>query len=37
MVMAFVGLCFGAAFYWLARTFRVEEDERFLRTDGGEA
>jgi tight adherence protein B len=37
MVMAFVGLCFGGAFTWLARTFRVEEDERFLRTDGGEA
>lgn len=33
-VLAFVGLCFGAAFYWLAQSFKIETEERFLRTDG---
>ena len=33
-VLAFIGLCFGAAFYWLAQAFKVEAEERFLRTDG---
>jgi tight adherence protein B len=29
-VLGLIGLCFGAAFYWLTRAFRVEDDERFL-------
>jgi len=35
-VMGFVGLCFGGAFYWLAQTFKVQTEERFLRTDGAD-
>jgi len=32
-VLAVIGLCFGGAFYWLASSFRIEAEERFLRTD----
>ena len=32
-VLGLVGLCFGSAFAWLARSFRIQDDERFL---GGE-
>lgn len=32
-VLGFIGLCFGAAFYWLSRSFRLESEERFLRMD----
>jgi tight adherence protein B len=31
-VMALVGLCFGGAFYWLAKASRFEAEERFLTT-----
>jgi hypothetical protein len=30
-VLAFIGLCFGTAYVWLARSLRIESDERFLR------
>ncbi len=33
-VLALIGLCFGAAFYWLSRAFKIESEDRFLRTDG---
>ena len=33
-VLALIGLCFGGAFFWLSRSFRVQVEERFLRTDG---
>jgi tight adherence protein B len=33
-VLGLIGLCFGAAFAWLARAFKIEAEERFLRTDG---
>jgi Flp pilus assembly protein TadB len=36
-VLALIGLCFGGAFYWLASAFRVDAEERFLRTDGVDA
>jgi Flp pilus assembly protein TadB len=32
-VLALIGLCFGGAFYWLANSFRIDAEERFLRTD----
>ena len=32
-VLAVIGLCFGGAFYWLASSFRIDAEERFLRTD----
>lgn len=32
-VLGFIGMCFGAAFYWLSRSFRLESEERFLRMD----
>ena len=32
-VLGFIGLCFGGAFYWLSRSFRIEGEERFLRTE----
>lgn len=32
-VLGLIGLCFGAAFYWLSRSFRIEAEERFLRMD----
>lgn len=35
LVLAFVGLCFGGAFTWLARSLRVPTEERFLVGDGG--
>jgi Flp pilus assembly protein TadB len=34
VVLAFIGLCFGGAFYWLAQSFKIDAEERFLRTDG---
>lgn len=33
-MLALIGMCFGAAFYWLSRSFRIDAEERFLRTDG---
>jgi tight adherence protein B len=36
-VLAVIGMFFGGAFFWLARSFRFEDDERFLRTDLYEA
>jgi hypothetical protein len=33
LVLGIVGLFFGGAFVWLARSFRPTEDERFLRTE----
>jgi Flp pilus assembly protein TadB len=33
LVLGFIGLCFGGAFYWLASSFRIDAEERFLRTD----
>lgn len=33
-VLALIGLCFGGAFYWLSQSFRIDAEERFLRTDG---
>ena len=36
-VLGFIGLCFGGAFYWLASSFRIDAEERFLRTDEGSA
>lgn len=33
-VLALIGLCFGTAFYWLSRAFKIESEDRFLRTDG---
>jgi tight adherence protein B len=32
-VLSVVGMCFGGAFLWLSRSFRFNDDERFLRTD----
>ena len=32
-VLGLIGLCFGSAFYWLSRSFRIEAEERFLRAD----
>jgi tight adherence protein B len=29
-VLGLIGLCFGSAFWWLARSFRIDDDERFL-------
>ncbi len=34
LVMALIGLCFGGAFYWLAKASQFEPEERFLT--GGE-
>ncbi len=34
LVFALIGLCFGGAFFWLSRSFRIDAEERFLRTDG---
>jgi tight adherence protein B len=34
VVLGVVGLCFGGAFLWLARAFRYQDEERFLRTEG---
>ena len=33
-VLGLIGLCFGGAFFWLAQSFRIDGEERFLRTDG---
>jgi hypothetical protein len=33
-ILGLVGLCFGTAFWWLARQFRIEQEDRFLRTEG---
>lgn len=33
-VLAVIGACFAAAYYWLARSFRIDDEERFL---GGDA
>ncbi|HYZ98364.1 MAG TPA: hypothetical protein VE575_06410 [Acidimicrobiales bacterium] len=35
-MLAVIGACFGGAFVWLARAFRFETEERFLRIDGTE-
>jgi tight adherence protein B len=36
VVLGAVGLCFGGAFLWLARAFRYQDEERFLRTEGAQ-
>jgi hypothetical protein len=36
-VLGLIGLCFGGAFVWLARSFRFQDEERFLRMEGSEA
>jgi hypothetical protein len=36
VVLGVVGLCFGGAFLWLARAFRYQDEERFLRTEGAQ-
>ncbi|MGH9209972.1 MAG: type II secretion system F family protein [Acidimicrobiales bacterium] len=33
IILGVIGLCFGAAFYWLSRASQFDEDERFLRTE----
>jgi tight adherence protein B len=33
-VLGLIGMCFGCAFFWLSRAFRIDAEERFLRTDG---
>ena len=33
IVLGCIGLCFGGAFYWLAQSFKVDAEERFLRID----
>lgn len=33
-VLGLIGLCFGGAFYWLSKSFTIDAEERFLRTDG---
>lgn len=35
-VIGVIACCFGGAFVWLARSFRIESEDRFLRTDGYE-
>jgi hypothetical protein len=37
LVLGFIGLCFGGAYYWLTRAFRYDGTERFLRIEGVEA
>ncbi|HEX8803954.1 MAG TPA: hypothetical protein VF743_07165 [Acidimicrobiales bacterium] len=37
LVLGLIGLCFAGAFYWLARAFRIEPEERFLRAEATEA
>jgi Flp pilus assembly protein TadB len=32
-VLALIGVCFGSAFFWLARSLRIDPEERFLRSD----
>jgi tight adherence protein B len=34
LVLGVIGLCFGGAFFWLTRSFRIRSEERFLRVDG---
>ena len=36
VVLGVVGLCFGGAFLWLARAFRYQDEERFLRAEGAQ-
>jgi hypothetical protein len=33
LVLGLIGLCFGASFYWLSRSFAYTDEERFLRTE----
>jgi tight adherence protein B len=33
-VLAVIGACFAAAYWWLARSFRIDEEERFLGSQG---
>lgn len=35
-VLAVIGMCFGGAFWWLSQAFKIEAEERFLRTDGSD-
>jgi hypothetical protein len=34
LVLGLIGACFGGAFVWLARSFRFQAEDRFLRMDG---
>jgi Flp pilus assembly protein TadB len=33
LVLGLVGACFAGAFYWLAQAFKIENEDRFLRTE----
>ena len=36
-VLGLIGLCFAASFYWLAQSFKITSEQRFLRTEGADA
>ncbi|HZA75999.1 MAG TPA: hypothetical protein VE623_06360 [Acidimicrobiales bacterium] len=37
LVLGLIGLCFAGAFIWLARSFRFQDEERFLRVEASDA
>jgi Flp pilus assembly protein TadB len=37
LVLGLIGLCFAGAFLWLARSFRFQDEERFLRMESSDA
>ena len=37
MVIAVIGACFAASFSWLARAFKIDTSNRFLRTGGADS
>ena len=37
LVLGLIGLCFAGAFLWLARSFRFNDEERFLRMESSDA
>jgi tight adherence protein B len=37
LVLGLIGLCFAGAFMWLARSFRFQGEERFLRMEASDA
>jgi tight adherence protein B len=37
LVLGLIGLCFAGAFLWLARSFRFQDEERFLRMEASDA
>lgn len=36
-VLGLIGLCFAASFYWLAQSFKITSEQRFLRTEKADA